>query len=146
MQRPDRLTSTLTNYSNLPAPSNNFSNLPAPSNNTYTTATGKVFQYKWVFQSQDPTPGEVKKLIALLVKHMMKLAFKGHVYKFGDKIFLQTKGGPIGLRLSGSVARLILLWFDKQLIKIAKLNQIKVHLYKRYIDDVEGVLSKIKIG
>ena len=51
--------------------------------------------------------------------------FKGHVYKFQNKIFLQTTGGTIGLELSGSLARLILIWFDNVFLKgVCTINMI----------------------
>ena len=58
------------------------------------------------------------------------------------KIYVQLKGGPIGLELSGSVARLVLLWFDKTLISILKANNLKVYMYKRFIDDIDGAISR----
>ena len=80
------------------------------NDNWYYSPSGKIFRSKWVNNTFDvPTEREVKIIIALLVKYMIKSVFKGHVYYHNGKIYIQTEGGPIGLELSGSVARLILI-------------------------------------
>ena len=43
--------------------------------------------------------------------------FKTHTYSFGSKFFLQIKGGPIGLRSTCCVARLVMMWWDDMLVE-----------------------------
>ena len=105
-----------------------------------------MYRNKWVPSKYVPTEVEIKSIIAEFVKQVIKMTFNGHVYKFGNKIYLQNKGGPIGLRLSGAVARLVLLWFDDRVIDIAKVNNVKVIMYKRYIDDIDGAWQTISKG
>ena len=113
----------------------------------YHSSSGKKYIHKWNFlNTHEPSQRQIKTIVALVFKYMMKQVFSGHVYLFKGKIYLQTKGGPIGLEMSGSIARLVLLWFDKTLLQILKANNIKIYMYKRFIDDIDGALSKIKPG
>ena len=43
-----------------------------------------------------------------------KAMFQQHLYKFGGKVFNQAQGGPIGLRGTCAVARIILQLFDSK--------------------------------
>ena len=51
-------------------------------------------------------------MLGIMVGEMVKLCFEGHVYEFGGAWYLQKKGGPIGLRLSGAVAALVMIVWD----------------------------------
>ena len=45
---------------------------------------------------------------------MLTATFRGHIYKWGNKLYQQVKGGAIGLRLTGSVAKLTMdSWMEK---------------------------------
>ena len=48
-----------------------------------------------------------------------------HVYKVGDTIHLQTDGGPMGLKLTGAIARVVMMLFDK--IYLEKVAQNDMH-------------------
>ena len=87
-----------------------------------------------------------KKILALVVINMLKTIFGNHVYMFRGNIYLQTDSGPIGLRFTGSIARLVLIYFDKMFISIATKCNIKVVLYKRFVDDINSCCSKVEYG
>ena len=62
---------------------------------------------KWVWH-QDPTrmpPQEQQKVIAKLIEILVITTFETHVYAWGGRIYRQTRGGPIGVRASGTVAK-----------------------------------------
>ena len=42
---------------------------------------------------------------------------KTHTYSYGSRFFLQVKGGPIGLRSTRCVARLVMIWCDDNLVE-----------------------------
>ena len=68
----------------------------------------------------------------------MKLIMQNHihVYSFNGMLRKQTKGGPIGLELTGDVAQIFMNWWDKKMkIKMIEEN-ITVLIYKRYVDDI----------
>ncbi len=39
-----------------------------------------------------------------------------HTYKFNGEIFLQNGGGPIGLDLTGAIARVFMLSWDRKFL------------------------------
>ena len=75
---------------------------------------------------------------------MLKEAFRAvllvimtnHTYEFDKVIRKQTKGGPIGMDLTGTIAKIYMKWWDRQLLAKFEELGIRVKLYKRYIDDM----------
>ena len=58
-----------------------------------------------------------------------------HVFSTGDKIYRQTKGGPIGLELTGAVSRIFMARWDRLYReKVAKAG-VDLTTYERYVDD-----------
>ena len=39
------------------------------------------------------------------------------MYQINDKVFLQSDGGPIGLELSRALARVVILLWDRELLR-----------------------------
>ena len=80
----------------------------------------------------------------------MKIAtefmFKSHIYTFAGKMYKQKTGGPIGLRGTCAIARLVMqVWDKKWLDRMAKLN-VAIELAMRYMDDGRAILYAIKAG
>ena len=107
----------------------------------------KVTKSKWVYKSNKcPSSLDIKRILAIVVKYMLKTIFSNHVYIFKGKIYLQTDKGPIGLRFTGSVARLILIYFDNIFMDIAIKAGIKIVLYRRFVDDINCCSKVVKYG
>ena len=71
---------------------------------------------------------------------------KNHVYTFDKQIKLQSKGGAIGLKLAGVLAQLFIVWWNRQFkIKMDK-NGLRLRMYKRYVDDINVIVSAPKAG
>ena len=94
----------------------------------------------------EPTEVEKRKMIALALEVGVKVAFKSHLYQFGGKTYLQKDGGPIGVRLSGAVSRIVMGEWDSQLLSILDENNVKVWLSARYVDDITLLLAALKLG
>ena len=56
-------------------------------------------------------------MIALALEAGISVVMKNHMYRFNDDTYLQREGGPIGLELTGAVARVFMLWWDDELKK-----------------------------
>ena len=82
-----------------------------------------------------PTPDEEKKVFGKVLELVIVAAMKRHVYQFSGNTRKQEDGGPIGLELSGSIARVFMLRWDRQFLHLAKENGLNLHLYARYVDD-----------
>ena len=60
---------------------------------------------------------------------------KNHIYKVNGIIKKQSKGGPIGLELTGAVSRAFMRRWDKLYMERAHQAGMKLKLYERYVDD-----------
>ena len=74
-------------------------------------------------------------MLALAVSYGVLTTMSSHTYKVGDELFLQTAGGPIGLELTGAVARPFMLRWDRLYLQMAKKAGLEIKMYERYIDD-----------
>ena len=66
---------------------------------------------------------------------------KNHTYQFDNKIRKQEKGGAIGVELTGELAQIFIIWWTKQFQKKTDEEEVKIHLFKRYVDDVNVMRS-----
>ena len=98
----------------------------------------KNFHEKWVWRQDPGTYTEIQKrrIIARVVQCVVEATFNTHVYKWAGQIFQQSRGGPIGLRASGTLAKAAMEeWIRKYQAKLESLG-VKVHLLRKYVDDV----------
>ena len=101
---------------------------------------------QWVFPRVKLTGSDKKEIIAQVTKIMTETMFRTHVYTFGGRIFRQSQGGPIGLRSTCSVARLIMkIWDDKWLARLTELK-VKVEAATRYMDDGRTAMHPFRHG
>ena len=71
---------------------------------------------------------------------------ESHLYIFDNDIKLQRKGGPIGLYLTGTLAQIFMLWWDRELRTKLKDLDMECSMYKRYVDDITMVISATPPG
>ena len=103
-------------------------------------------QEQWVFPRVRLRPKEKKLLVATVVKLATKAMFTHHYYSFGGLKFQQREGGPIGLRGTCSIARLIMQMFDKKWEDLVRGAGLRLQLYMRYMDDGRLYLHPLKRG
>ena len=105
-------------------------------------------QDQWEFPNipNGLTRQEKKLLVAKVMKTAVLAIFKTHTYSFNNKFFLQAKGGPIGLRSTCAIARLIMLWWDDKLIEALEKANIRRISGARYMDDIRVWLHAIRLG
>ena len=68
------------------------------------------------------------------------------IYNFGGRIFHQSQGGPIGLRGTCAVARIVMQMFDSRWKEILRNNKIRTWEIMRYVDDSRAILPPIRCG
>ena len=93
---------------------------------------------KWK-TARKPGKQQRKKMIAIAVAEGIRVCMSQHVYRVGDKTFLQQSGGPIGLELTGAVSRAFMHRWDNLYIERVRKSGIKMKLYERYVDDSNQV-------
>ena len=103
-------------------------------------------EVQWAFPSREPTSLEKRKLFGACLEIGVRKSFALHLYQFGGKIYRQTDGGPIGMRLAGSVARVVMAEWGSRMMSIMKENNIEVWLAACYVDDVRFITSIIEKG
>lgn len=69
-----------------------------------------------------------------------------HVYEFAGNFYLQLSGGPIGLRATCAVARVVMNYWDRKWRDMMNKNNINRDLEDRYMDDIRIVLMAINHG
>ena len=68
------------------------------------------------------------------------------MYKWGGRLFQQQKGGAIGLRATGSLARITMdIWADMFIAKMKDLG-IPLHFITKYVDDIVVIMRSIGKG
>ena len=75
-------------------------------------------------------------MIGKAVEILITSSMKNHVYKFNNKIRIQSEGGPIGLGLTGEVADCYMIKWDKKFIKKCENMGITLTMYSRFKDDI----------
>ena len=92
------------------------------------------------------TEAEKTEIVATVVSIATKFMFQSHMYTFAGKLYRQKSGGPIGLRGTCAVARLVMqMWDTKWLNRMASLC-ITLELAMRYMDDGRAFLFAIQAG
>ena len=69
-----------------------------------------------------------------------------HVYSFGERLFIQRSGGPIGVRSTASLASVVMKYFDKKWSQMMLDEGLIVDNYSRYVDDCRMILASINPG
>ena len=104
-------------------------------------------QEQWVFrEGVKLTEVEKRLIVATVLKKAVLLLFRSHIYSFGCKNFLQRVGGPIGLRSTCAIARLVMLWWDTELLSLVSSNNMTVEEKARYMDDIRLWMYSIQFG
>lgn len=75
------------------------------------------------------------------MKIVLLFIMKNHMYTFNNEIKLQARGGPIGLELTGVLAQLFMVWWDRQFVNKVEDNGLKLRVYKKHVDDINVIMD-----
>ena len=103
-------------------------------------------QEQWVFPHVRLSSAEKDLVVATVVQIATEAMFKHHFYGFGGKKFQQMGGGPIGLRGTCTLARLVMQIFDGRWMDRVMSTGLQIDLYTRYMDDGRLFCHPIKRG
>ena len=103
-------------------------------------------QEQWEFPTVTLTEEDKRGLLENVIKVATRTMFEKHFYSFGGKKFNQKGGGPIGLRGTCAVARLIMQIFDVKWGAALERAGLTVHLMSRYMDDCRTFLPPVRPG
>ena len=82
-----------------------------------------------------------KKMLAKALEKGINAVMNSHVYKFAGEMKTQKQGGAIGLELTGEIAAVFMSWWDKEMKKKMNEKNVKIAIYKRYVDDINMVIE-----
>ena len=82
----------------------------------------------------------------MVVKVGVLIMMNTHVYSWDGKAFLQKAGGPIGLRSTCAVARIVMNEWDSRWRAMCRDNNITLAKGDRYVDDIRAFLKALKMG
>ena len=100
---------------------------------------------KWK-TARKPGKRQCKKMVALAVMEGVRACMSHHVYRVGDKTFIQKNGGPIGLELTGAVSRAFMWRWDRLYLEKVSKAGLRMMLYERYVDDSNQVAEVPAVG
>ena len=100
---------------------------------------------------QVATVEQEKLMFALTLEEGILAVFGSHYYSFNGEVKLQQEGGPIGLKVSGSVGKVVMLSWSRELkARIARaaanIPSFHLHLHKLYVDDNDVVCEELAPG
>ena len=108
--------------------------------------TGSQDQWEFPNLRNGLTKTEKRMVTAQVMQKAVLAIFQTHTYSFATKYFLQKRGGPIGLRSTCCVARLVMMWWDKEFLEIVESSNLTILGGARYMDDVRVWLAAIRLG
>ena len=73
----------------------------------------------------------------------IRLVMENHIYRFGGELRRQKEGGPIGVELTGALADLFMLYWDRKFLNRLQEIGIEVKGYKRFKDDTNIMLNPV---
>ena len=87
-----------------------------------------------------------RKMLVEAVRVVLHELLETHTYDFAGEIRRQEEGGAIGMEITGVVAQIFMVWWDRQLVR--KLNEVNIqlNLHERYVDDTNAVTKQTPRG
>ena len=101
---------------------------------------------QWIFPEITLTEEEKKLIIAEVWAITTEKMFHHHLYTFGGRTYRQRKGGPIGLRGTCAIARLVMCSWDRKWMEMMSNQGVEILKYMRYKNNGRACLPPIKAG
>ena len=68
------------------------------------------------------------------------------MYKYKNEVYKQKEGGAIGLRITGSICRIVMDRWKKKTKKMMEEKGMKIYLMEKFVDDVNVVVEGMRLG
>ena len=101
---------------------------------------------RFIHPEREATKDEEILLFATALEIAVKFMFSNNLYQFGGRTYLQSDGGPIGLRVTMCIARMIMGEWGERMREILTQSGIKTYLDGSYVDDIRFVISCLPQG
>ena len=111
---------------------------------TKDTKVHNESKWKMTNPDVDLSSAEKRLLLSRVVRTVVKVVFANHVYQFAGVLYIQLVGGPIGLKLTSLVARIVMDKWSKSFSIKLELAGWRVWARMKYVDDINLVVSIVK--
>ena len=121
---------------------------PRPNITGCGTEENKEKRHKpWIFPDISQVEEQIKRrMLVEAMKVVLKTLLESHTYDFASEIRRQKEGGAIGMELTGVVAQIFMVWWDREFRKRLRELEIQVELHERYVDDTNLVAEQTPLG
>ena len=85
-------------------------------------------------------------IIAECIATASAIAMSNHIYQINGETYLQSRGLPMGNSLTGAIAIIACLAWDREFAALIENTAITRKLYKRYMDDQQGLYRALSKG
>jgi hypothetical protein len=109
------------------------------------TNAKKEDKWDWT-DTEEPTDEMMVEVVAKMMEIFVEKIMQNHYYQFEGQLYHQVNGGPIGLLVTGTLARLVMLWWDLKFLQKLETLKISPELYFRYVDDEGLAVEPIEKG
>ena len=92
-------------------------------------------KWDWKGKRKNPTQQQKKRMLARTMEIVVDVIMSSHLYQFDGQVYKQLTGGPIGLEITGVLARLVMLWWDGKFLTKLQILGVWLEFYLRYVDD-----------
>ena len=112
---------------------------------------GTQTERKFIPPMRTSTPRERRKMIGLALETAVLAVMNGHLYSYDNTVRRQKEGRPIGLRLTGVLAKLVMLIWAREFVIIltiisTSIAAIVLYMLKIYVDDVNVITEELPPG
>ena len=95
----------------------------------------------WRFKKKEFSENEKKNIIGATLQIAIAASFHLHLYTFGEKVYMQMSGGPIGSRLTMAVSKIVMLVWGRKLQEHLGRAGLKTFIEGVYVDDIRLLMS-----
>ena len=101
----------------------------------------------WVFPDiSTMDDGGKRTMLTEAMRTVLKVLLETHTYEFAGTIRRQTRGGPIGMEITGVIAQVFMVWWDREFRKRLDTINIQLPLHERYVDDSNVGTEETEVG
>jgi hypothetical protein len=100
----------------------------------------------WNEPSRKPNDQEIKRMLGIWIELLILEVMSKHYYMVGNEIRRQSKGGAIGIRLTGVLAHLFMEHWGKLFRRELSIVKIDVKMLSRYVDDLNQAMVALPLG
>ena len=101
---------------------------------------------QWDFPNVEISEKEKRMIVGEIMRMAVEILFKTHCYSFKGSVFRQVDGGPIGLRATCAIARVVMCMHNKKWRTIKAYNKISITFDGFYVYNRRIVIFSIRAG